>query len=47
MGHPVVKTPNLDRLAGMGVMFRNTYSGNPVCVPGRASMMTRPLRLAT
>ena len=40
MGHPVVKTPNLDRLAGMGVMFRNTYSGNPVCVPGRASMMS-------
>lgn len=40
MGHPVVKTPNLDRLAGMGVLFRNAYSGNPVCVPGRASMMT-------
>lgn len=40
MGHAVVKTPNLDRLAGMGVLFRNTYSGNPVCVPGRASMMS-------
>lgn len=40
MGHPVVRTPNLDRLAGMGVLFRNAYSGNPVCVPGRASMMS-------
>jgi choline-sulfatase len=39
-GHPVVKTPNLDRLASLGVLFRNAYSGNPVCVPGRASMMT-------
>jgi choline-sulfatase len=40
MGHYAVRTPNLDRLAGMGVMFRNAYSGNPVCVPARASMMT-------
>jgi choline-sulfatase len=39
-GHPIVKTPNLDRLAAMGVNFRNAYSGNPVCAPGRACMMT-------
>ncbi len=39
-GHPIVRTPNLDRLATMGVNFRNTYSGNPVCAPGRACMMT-------
>lgn len=39
-GHPIVKTPNLDRLAAAGVTFRNAYSGNPVCAPGRASMMT-------
>ncbi len=39
-GHPIVRTPNLDRLAGMGVHFRNAYTGNPVCAPGRASMMT-------
>jgi choline-sulfatase len=39
-GHPIVKTPNLDRLAASGVSFRNAYSGNPVCVPGRASLMT-------
>jgi choline-sulfatase len=39
-GHPIVKTPNLDRLAANGVSFRNTYSGSPVCAPGRACMMT-------
>src|SRR5574340_22931 len=39
-GHPIIRTPNLDRLARMGVLLRNTYSGNPVCVPGRASMMS-------
>jgi len=39
-GHPVVKTPNLDRLAGDGVMFTNAYSPDPVCVPARASLAT-------
>ena len=39
-GHPIVKTPNLDRIAKQGVFFNNAYSGNPVCVPARASMMT-------
>jgi choline-sulfatase len=39
-GHPIVKTPNLDRLAANGVNFRHAYSGNPVCAPGRACMMT-------
>ena len=39
-GHRVARTPNIDRLASLGVNFRNTYSGNPVCVPGRACMMS-------
>lgn len=39
-GHPLVRTPNIDRLASMGVNFRNAYTGSPVCVPGRAAMMT-------
>lgn len=39
-GHPVVKTPNLDRIAKQGVVFSNTCCGSPVCTPGRASMMT-------
>jgi len=40
MGHQFVKTPNLDKIAKSGVVFTNTYTGNPVCVPGRTSMMT-------
>ncbi len=40
MGHPIVRTPNLDRIAKEGVVFDNAYSGHPVCTPGRASMMT-------
>jgi len=39
-GHPIVRTPNLDRIAALGVNFRNAYTGNPVCAPGRAAMMT-------
>ena len=39
-GHNVVKTPNLDRIAGQGIVFSDAYSGNPVCVPGRTGMMT-------
>ncbi len=38
--HPIVRTPNMDRLASLGVNFRNAYCGSPVCVPGRAAMMT-------
>ncbi|MCP4606703.1 MAG: sulfatase-like hydrolase/transferase [Proteobacteria bacterium] len=39
-GHPMVKTPHLDRLAGQGVTFGRCYSNGPLCRPGRASMMT-------
>ncbi len=39
-GHPLVRTPHLDRLAERGVLFRNAYCGNPVCAPSRAGMMT-------
>jgi choline-sulfatase len=39
-GHPLVKTPNLDMLAREGTAFTSAYSGAPVCVPGRASLMT-------
>lgn len=38
--HPLVQTPNLDRIAAQGVVFDNAYCGSPVCVPGRSSMMT-------
>lgn len=33
-------TPNLDRLASMGIRFRNAYTPNAVCSPARASLMT-------
>lgn len=39
-GHPVVKTPNLDRLTGEGARFDAAYSPCPVCAPARAAMMT-------
>ena len=39
-GHPLVQTPNLDRIARQGVNFANAYCGSPVCTPSRASMMT-------
>lgn len=40
VGHPVVKTPTLDKLAGRGVTFGRCYSNAPLCRPGRACMMT-------
>jgi arylsulfatase A-like enzyme len=39
-GDPVVKTPNLDRLAKEALNFRNAVSVCPVCTPYRASLMT-------
>jgi len=39
-GHPLVQTPNLDRLAARGVRFTNAYTPSPICVPARAAMAT-------
>jgi choline-sulfatase len=39
-GHPVVQTPNLNRLAERGVRFDAAYSPCPLCAPARASLMT-------
>lgn len=39
-GHPLVKTPNLDRLAKRGVMFNNAYNQYPLCSPSRVSLLT-------
>ena len=38
-GNPVIRTPNLDRLARDGVRLTNFYV-SPVCAPTRASLMT-------
>jgi choline-sulfatase len=39
-GHPMIKTPNLDRLAVRGVRFTDAYCNSPICVPSRASFHT-------
>ena len=33
-------TPNLDRLAHEGVLFRRAYSSTPSCLPARAALLT-------
>jgi arylsulfatase len=39
-GNPIVKTPNLERLAENGIVFENTFCNYPACSPSRSSMMT-------
>jgi len=39
-GHPLVKTPHLDKLAARGTRFSNAYTPSPICVPARASFAT-------
>ena len=39
-GHPMIKTPHLDRLAARGTRFSNAYTNCPICVPARASFAT-------
>ncbi len=40
LGHPIAKTPNLDRLAARGVLFRSAQTSFPLCGPARAAMIT-------
>lgn len=35
-----IRTPNFDRVAREGVLFRNAFTSNPKCSPSRASILT-------
>lgn len=39
-GNPVIKTPNLDKLAATGMNFTNAYTPCPICTPARVSLLT-------
>lgn len=40
VGHPLVRTPNIDALARSGTLFRRHYAGSAPCSPGRACLYT-------
>lgn len=40
LGHPLVATPNLDKLAEDGVLFERHYAGAAPCSPARACLYT-------
>ncbi len=39
-GNKEIQTPNLDRLAAIGIQFENFFCTSPVCSPARASLLT-------
>ena len=40
MGHPVIQTPHLDRLAARSATFRRGYTPTPLCRPSLMTMIT-------
>ncbi len=40
MGNAVARTPNIDALAGAGVLYRRHYTVSPICMPSRAAFVT-------
>ena len=45
-GHPHIKTPHLNALAGGGTRFTDFYSAAPVCSPSRVGLLTGAVRIA-
>jgi choline-sulfatase len=39
-GSPYIKTPNIDRLAKEGALYRNMFCTNSLCAPSRATLLT-------
>jgi arylsulfatase A-like enzyme len=39
-GHPLLKTPHIDRLAAEGVLFQNSFVTTSICCISRASLIT-------
>lgn len=39
-GHPIIKTPTLDRLSKRGTHFSHAYCASPLCCPSRAALST-------
>lgn len=39
-GNRIIRTPNLDRIANEGVIFRRAYSCTPTCTPARSALLT-------
>ena len=39
-GHPVIKTPTIDKLAQQGVLFKNAFVTTSICAASRASIFT-------
>jgi arylsulfatase A len=46
-GHPVIKTPNIDKLARQGIKLTDCYAAAPMCSPARAGLLTgrTPMRI--
>ena len=40
MGHDIIKTPNLDKLASQSVVFKRGYVPTPICRPSLMTLST-------
>ena len=39
-GSKINQTPNMDRIAREGAIFRNCFCGNSICSPSRETVLT-------